>query len=179
LTIRLDPTIVPAKDTVASGEFLAADFGVWVKPDQGHFTQGQINESLTCDVADEPAPAESHHDAFHVGEAEFEAIFSRVMAKGIPYGSEPHNRSNGQINTRRGGRGGPPRSSAAGTPAGMPDDTSPPWTLPSAPTTECARDQFNVRHSSPSDAEDSPTSALTPCFLELLRLASALRRRCG
>jgi hypothetical protein len=38
LTIRLDPTIVPARDTVASVEFLAADFGVWVKPDQGHFT---------------------------------------------------------------------------------------------------------------------------------------------
>jgi catechol 2,3-dioxygenase-like lactoylglutathione lyase family enzyme len=29
----------------------------------------------------------------------------RVMAKGIPYGSEPHSHTNGRINTRRGGRG--------------------------------------------------------------------------
>ena len=43
--------------------------------------------------------------AFHVGEAEFEAIFSRVKAKGIPYGSGPDHHTDGRINTRRGGRG--------------------------------------------------------------------------
>ena len=32
-------------------------------------------------------------------------IFTRVKAKGIPYGSGPHSHTDGQINTRRGGRG--------------------------------------------------------------------------
>jgi catechol 2,3-dioxygenase-like lactoylglutathione lyase family enzyme len=50
-------------------------------------------------------PAESHHYAFHVSEAEFEAILSRVKARGLPYGSEPHSHTDGRINTRRGGRG--------------------------------------------------------------------------
>jgi catechol 2,3-dioxygenase-like lactoylglutathione lyase family enzyme len=103
MTIRLDHTIVPAKDKIASAGFFAEIFGLTVKP--GYFAQVRVNESLTFDFADEPDPAQSHHYAFHVSEAEFEAIFSRVKAKGIPYGSEPRSHTDGQINTRRGGRG--------------------------------------------------------------------------
>jgi catechol 2,3-dioxygenase-like lactoylglutathione lyase family enzyme len=104
MTIRLDHTIVPAKDKVSSAEFFAEIFGLTVKPGQGYFAQVQVNESLTLDFADEPAP-QSHHYAFHISEAEFEAIFGRVQAKGLPYGSGPYNRTDGQIYTRRGGRG--------------------------------------------------------------------------
>jgi len=32
-------------------------------------------------------------------------IFTRVKAKGIPYVRGPHSHTDGQINTRRGGRG--------------------------------------------------------------------------
>lgn len=113
MTIQLDHTIVPAKDKIASARFFAEIFGLTVKP--GHFAQVRVNESLTLDFADEPEPwggpgfdprtGRSHHYAFHVSEAEFEAIFSRVKAKGIPYGSEPHTHTDGRINTRRGGRG--------------------------------------------------------------------------
>jgi len=113
MAIRLDHTIVPAKDKMASATFFAELFGLAVEP--GHFAQVRINESLTLDFADEPEPwggpgfdprtGRSHHYAFHVGEAEFEAIFGRVTARGIPYGSEPHDHANGRINTRRGGRG--------------------------------------------------------------------------
>jgi catechol 2,3-dioxygenase-like lactoylglutathione lyase family enzyme len=105
MTIRLDHTIVPAKDKVASAEFFAAIFGLSVKPGPGYFAQVQVNESLTFDFADKPVPAESHHYAFHVSEEEFEAIFSRVKARGIPYGSEPHSHTDGRINTRQDGRG--------------------------------------------------------------------------
>jgi catechol 2,3-dioxygenase-like lactoylglutathione lyase family enzyme len=104
MTIRLDHTIVPAKDKVASAEFFAEIFGLTVKPDPGYFAQVQVNESLTLDFADEPEP-QSHHYAFHISEAEFEAIFGRVTAKGLPYGSGPYTRTDGQIYTRRGGRG--------------------------------------------------------------------------
>ena len=104
MTIRLDHTIVPAKDKVASAEFFADIFGLTVKPGPGYFAQVQVNESLTLDFADEPEPR-SHHYAFHIIEAEFEAIFGRVKARGILYGSGPFNRTDGQIYTRRGGRG--------------------------------------------------------------------------
>jgi catechol 2,3-dioxygenase-like lactoylglutathione lyase family enzyme len=113
MTIRLDHTIVPAKDKIASAEFFAEIFGLKVK--EGYFAQVQINESLTFDFADEPESwggigldprmGRSHHYAFHVSDAEYEAIFERVKARGIPYGSGPYNHTDGQIYTRRGGRG--------------------------------------------------------------------------
>src|SRR5262249_26409362 len=113
MTVRLDHTIVPARDKVASAEFFAEIFGLTVK--RGHFAQVQVNDSLTLDFADEPEPwggpgfdpraGRSEHYAFHVSEPEVEAIFGRVKAKGIPYGSDPDRHTNGRINTRRGGRG--------------------------------------------------------------------------
>ena len=104
MPIALDHTIVPAKDKQASAKFFAEIFGLKVKPGEGHFAQIQVNESLTFDFADEPEP-QSHHYAFHISEAEFEAIFGRVKAKGLPYGSAPYNHADGQVYTRRGGRG--------------------------------------------------------------------------
>ena len=105
MTIRLDHTIVPAKDKVVSAEFFAEIFGLTVKP--GYFAQVQINESLTFDFADEPDfdPRTIHHYAFHVSDAEFEAIFGRIKAKGLPFGSGPFNHTDSQIYMLRGGRG--------------------------------------------------------------------------
>ncbi len=105
MTIRLDHTIVPAKDKAAAAEFFAEIFGLEVKPGRGYFAQVQINESLTFDFADEEGPTESHHYAFHVSEAEFEGIWSRVKARKIPYGSGPDQHANGRTYSRRGGRG--------------------------------------------------------------------------
>ena len=115
MTIRLDHTIVPAKDKVASARFFAEMFGLTVQPDTGHFAEVQVNQRLTFLFADEPEAwggagfdprtGRSHHYAFHVSEAEFDAIFGRVTGRGIAYGSEPHDHANGRINRRRGGRG--------------------------------------------------------------------------
>jgi len=53
----------------------------------------------------DPRTGQSHHYAFHVNDAEFDAIFGRVKAKGLAYGSGPFNHTDGKIYTRRGGRG--------------------------------------------------------------------------
>jgi catechol 2,3-dioxygenase-like lactoylglutathione lyase family enzyme len=113
MTIRLDHTIVPARDKIKSAEFFAEVFGLTVKA--GHFAQVQINDSLTFDFADEQGPAgepdfnpatiQSHHYAFHLSDAEFDAIFDRIKAKEIPYGSGPFSHTDNKINKRRGGRG--------------------------------------------------------------------------
>ena len=114
MTIRLDHTIVPAKDKIASAQFFAEIFGLTVKPG-GYFAQVQVNNSLTFDFADEPElwggpgfdprTGQSHHYAFHVSDAEFDAIWSRVKAKGITYGNGPDSHTNRRLYTRRGGRG--------------------------------------------------------------------------
>jgi len=48
---------------------------------------------------------ELNHYAFKVIEEEFDAIFGRIKAEGLPYGSEPHSRADMKINHRSGGRG--------------------------------------------------------------------------
>jgi catechol 2,3-dioxygenase-like lactoylglutathione lyase family enzyme len=70
---------------------------------------------LTLDFADraepwggpgfDPRTGSSHHYAFHVSDGEFEQIFHRVKAKGIPYGSGPDHHTDGKTYTRRGGQG--------------------------------------------------------------------------
>jgi catechol 2,3-dioxygenase-like lactoylglutathione lyase family enzyme len=104
MTIILDHTIVPARDKAASAKFFAEIFGLTVKPGEGYFAQVQVNESLTFDFADQQEP-KSHHYAFHVSEAEFEAIFGRLQARSLPYGSGPDKHTDGRIYNRRGGRG--------------------------------------------------------------------------
>jgi catechol 2,3-dioxygenase-like lactoylglutathione lyase family enzyme len=107
MAIRLDHTIVPSYDKAVAARFFADIFGLTVKSGQGPFAQVQVNDSLTLDFADGPGfdPKQRLHYAFHVSDAEFEAIFARVKARGIPYGSGPYNRTDGQLYSRRGGRG--------------------------------------------------------------------------
>jgi catechol 2,3-dioxygenase-like lactoylglutathione lyase family enzyme len=104
MAIVLNHTIVPARDKVASAEFFARVFGLEYKGPHSHFAPVQVNDGLTLDF-DQRERFEPHHYAFMVGEAEFDAIFDRVKAEGISYGSGARSRTDGQINHRRGGRG--------------------------------------------------------------------------
>ena len=101
-TIQLDHLIVPSRDPIAGAERLAALLGVpWEKG--GHFTPVHVNEGLTLDFSQEEA-FEHHHYCFRVSEPDFDAIFGRIRAAGIPYRSRPHGDADFSVNTRLGGR---------------------------------------------------------------------------
>lgn len=104
MSIILNHTIVPARDKVAAAEFFARIFGLEYRGPHSHFAPVQVNEGLTLDF-DERDRFEPHHYAFMVDEAAFDAIFARIRAAGIAYGSGPRSRTDGEINHRRGGRG--------------------------------------------------------------------------
>ena len=104
MAIVLDHTIVPARDKEASARFFAEMFGLEYKGASGHFAPVYVNDSLTFDF-DNRDSFESHHYAFHISDAEFDAILGRVKAAGRKWGSGPRSHEDGQINTRRGGRG--------------------------------------------------------------------------
>jgi catechol 2,3-dioxygenase-like lactoylglutathione lyase family enzyme len=104
MAIVLDHTIVPAHDKEASARFLARILGLRYEGPLSHFAPLQINDTLTFDF-DNDTDFESHHYAFKVDETEFDAIFERVRAEGIPYGSGPGALDDMKINRRRGGRG--------------------------------------------------------------------------
>ncbi len=103
MAITLNHTIVPAHDKQAAARFFARLFGLEVD-DAGHFAAVRVNDTLTFDFADEEG-FEPHHYAFHVSDAEFDAIFARVKADDIAYSSDPFRREMGQINHWNGGRG--------------------------------------------------------------------------
>ena len=48
---------------------------------------------------------ESHHYAFHVSDAEFDAIFGRIREAKLAYGSAPWSLDDGKLNDWNGGRG--------------------------------------------------------------------------
>ena len=104
MTIELDHTIVPSRDKEAAARFFSRIFGLTYDGPVSHFAPVRVNENLTLDF-DEASDFEPHHYAFKVSEAEFDAIFGRIKADGVPYGSGPRSSKDMQINHRGGGRG--------------------------------------------------------------------------
>ncbi len=104
MTIELDHTIIPSRDKDAAARFFARIFGLGYDGPQAHFAQVRVNDRLTLDF-DEADEFEHHHYAFKVSEDEFDAMFGRIQADGIAYGSGPYSSEDMQINHRRDGRG--------------------------------------------------------------------------
>ena len=104
MSIVLNHTIVPARDKDAAARFFARIFGLPYAGPPGHFAQVRVNDTLALDFGD-ANEFEAHHYAFHVNDAEFEAILARVQAEGIAWGSAPGKLDDRQLNDWNGGRG--------------------------------------------------------------------------
>ncbi len=104
MTLELDHTIVPAHDKEASARFFARIFGLSYGGEQPPFAPVRVNDRLTLDFMEE-GHVRPHHYAFKVSDGEFDAIFGRLQAEGIPYGSGPYRLEDMQINHRNGGPG--------------------------------------------------------------------------
>lgn len=102
--MELNHTIVPAHEKEASASFFAQIFGLTYDGVVSHFAPVRVNHQLTMDF-DNADDFGSHHYAFKVSEAEFDAIFGRLQASGVEYGSEPWTSKDGKLNDRYGGRG--------------------------------------------------------------------------
>ena len=86
------------------GPRFARIFGLRYDGPTGHFAAVQVNDALTLDFSDAKT-FDSHHLAFKVSDDEFDAIFGRVQAEGIPFGSGPYTLEDMKTNTWGGGRG--------------------------------------------------------------------------
>lgn len=96
---------MPARDKEASARFYEMMFGFEYVGPMGHFTPVRIpSQSLTLDF-DQDEGFTPRHYAFKVSEAEFDAIFEKVVAAKLPYGSGPFAAEDMQINHWNGGRG--------------------------------------------------------------------------
>ena len=89
MTITLNHTIVSARDKDAAARFFAKIFGLRFAGSDGHFALVRVNDTLTLDFADAKGAITGQHYAFHVSDAEFDAILQRVKDAGSPSEAGP------------------------------------------------------------------------------------------
>lgn len=104
MTIVLNHTIVPAREKTAAAGWFARILGLAFEESDDHFAPVFINDTLTFLFADSES-FQSAHYAFHVSDAEFDAILGRVRAAELAFGSAPWSRRDGRLNDWNGGRG--------------------------------------------------------------------------
>jgi catechol 2,3-dioxygenase-like lactoylglutathione lyase family enzyme len=105
MAVQLNHTIVAARDSRASAEFLAEVLGLPAPETFGPFVMVQPTNDVTLDFMATDAEIHTQHYAFLVSEDEFDEIFGRIQGRGLDYWADPYHREPGVINTRDGGRG--------------------------------------------------------------------------
>ena len=104
MAVELNHIVIPSRDKKGSAKFLAEILGLDAPVPFAHFMTLETSNavSLDYDDADDPRP---YHCAFLVSEEEFDAIFSRVVARQVTYFADPRHSEAGTINHGHGGRG--------------------------------------------------------------------------
>jgi catechol 2,3-dioxygenase-like lactoylglutathione lyase family enzyme len=105
MSVQLNHTIVRVRDKQEAADFYADLLGLPRATPYGPFLVLETANHVSLDFADDhgdPVPA---HYAFLVTEAEFDQIFGRIKARGLPYWADPSHRQPGRVNTNDGGRG--------------------------------------------------------------------------
>lgn len=105
MAVQLNHTIVQARDPLASAAFLAEMLGRDAPIRFGPFYGVPLDNGVTLDFIRAEGDIFRQHYAFLVSEAEFDLIFSRIRARGLPYWADPGHRRPGEINRNDGGRG--------------------------------------------------------------------------
>src|SRR5262245_55976259 len=101
----LDHHIVAAHDHEGAAAFVAEILGLPAPETIGHFAVVRVGEVTTLDFVEHDGPVTPQHYAFLVTEAEFDAIFARIVERDLPYWSDPFHGVPGRINTWDDGRG--------------------------------------------------------------------------
>ena len=105
MSVRLNHTIVPARDAKASATFLAELLGRATPKPFGPFFGVDLDNDVTLDFMSMDGKIRSQHYAFLVSEQEFDEIFGRIRQRGARYWADPGLHREGEINRRDGGRG--------------------------------------------------------------------------
>lgn len=105
MAVHLNHTIVHAKDGPASARFVAEILGLAAPRRFGPFTVVDTANGVSLDFLSTDEAFLIEHYAFLVSEAEFDEIFGRIQARGLPYWADPAARHPGEINHHDGGRG--------------------------------------------------------------------------
>jgi catechol 2,3-dioxygenase-like lactoylglutathione lyase family enzyme len=102
---KLNHTIVAARDRNASALFLSEILALEAPLVLGPFALVKVGDELTLDFMETHEEIKPQHYAFLVSETDFDEIFSRIKARGLPYWADPQRSKRDQINHWDDGRG--------------------------------------------------------------------------
>ena len=105
MSAQLNHTIVWCRDKAVSAGFLAEMLGRPAPGAFGPFAVVDLDNGVSMDFHDTVEAIRPQHYAFLIEEADFDAVFGRIKAKGLDYWADPGRRRPGQINHNDGGRG--------------------------------------------------------------------------
>lgn len=110
MTVRLNHTILAARDRDASANFLTTILGLAPALVLGPFAVVRVGDTSLdyLDVKDHrggDGEIVSQHYAFLVSEVEFDEIFERIRQRRLPFWADPGREQRGQINAWDDGRG--------------------------------------------------------------------------
>ncbi|MGH2412707.1 MAG: VOC family protein [Microcystaceae cyanobacterium] len=103
--IRLNHTIVAARDKDTAALFLTEILGLPAPSLVGPFAVVQVSDDTSLDYMDTDGEITSQHYAFLVNENEFDAIFARIRDRRLAYWADPGRHERDEINAWDGGRG--------------------------------------------------------------------------
>lgn len=104
MALRLNHTIVAARDKDAAARFVTEILGLPAPVTVGPFALVQVGDT-SLDFVDSDEAIAPQHYAFLANEDEFDQVFARIRARGLPYWADPHRHEAGRINEWDGGRG--------------------------------------------------------------------------
>ena len=105
MSVQLNHTIVSARDPLTSATFLAEILGCVAPVPFGPFQGVTVDNGVTLDYIRDDGKFPVQHFAFLVSEQEFDLIFDRIRARGLPYWADPFHHQPDSINHNDGGRG--------------------------------------------------------------------------
>lgn len=105
MSVDLNHTIVHAHNQSESAAFFVEILGLAPPETFDRFTVVRTGNGVSLDFLSTEERIDPQHYAFLVSEPEFDAIFARIQARGLPFWADPGRQAPNQINTHYGGRG--------------------------------------------------------------------------
>ena len=105
MAVSLNHTIVASKDAKAGAAWLAEMLGLFAPKTLLPFECVETANGVTLDFITTDRPIAAQHYAFLISEDDFDAIYGRIVDRGMDHWAEPNLDHPGKINHNDGGRG--------------------------------------------------------------------------
>jgi len=105
MPVKLDHTILTARNKTESATFLADILGLGTPITVGQFLAVALDNGVSLDFSSvEEGAIRPQHLAFEVSAAEFDSVLGRVKERGVSYWADPRQTRPGEVDQRGNGR---------------------------------------------------------------------------